>query len=155
MSDKQADAREVAFLVAKGDMPDVVAQKTDLPRAYIDDLTHTDTFRETLEKVGGKSAVDLWDEYQLERESKATLKTKVRERLADYFKELDDIAMDHKVKPEVRKDIILKLMSASGALEEQGQAVQTIELPPTFFTALAQANEELDRWKRKKQLTNQ
>jgi len=151
VSENTADAREVALLVAKGDLPSLVAQKTDLPLAYVEELTHTQAFRTTLGEVGGQEALDQWEEYQLERESHATLRTKVRARVTDYFEELDAIAMDHKVKPEIRKDIMFRLMDQAKIAQDMGEAVQTIELPPTFFTALAHANEEMDRWNRKLQ----
>jgi hypothetical protein len=144
-STEDADAREVAFLVARGLTPDVVAQRTDLPRNYVDQLTETDTFTQVLEEVGGEAAIRQWEEYRTDKHSQANLRTKVRGRLDDYFKILDDIAMDPKVKPEVRKDIIFRLMDqAAVSKDSERENVQTMELPPSFFTALAQANQELD-----------
>ncbi|MHA2068151.1 MAG: hypothetical protein ACXABY_27635 [Candidatus Thorarchaeota archaeon] len=144
MSQKD-DAREVAYLVAKGLTPDVVAQKTDLPRAYVDQLTGTDTFLQVLEDVGGESALRIWNEYQIEQSAQLNLRTKVRERVDTYFQILDDIATDPRVKPEVRKDIIFRLMDQARLKEDAGDAVQTMDLPPSFFTSLAEANAELDK----------
>jgi hypothetical protein len=148
VSDEQADAREIAFLVAKGDLPQTIAQKTDLPLAYVENLTQSKTFEQVLFDVGGEEAVKRWDEYQLERKAHGSLRTKVRGRVQDYFVELDEIAMDRKVKPEVRKDIMFRLMDLA-KIGEAGEVVQTQELPPSFFTALAQATEEIEQWKRK------
>jgi hypothetical protein len=150
VSNQETDAREIAFLVAKGLTPAVAAQKTDLPQTYVDQLTETDTFVKTLEEVGGDVAMKAWKEYKLERQTQDSLRTKVRGRIPDYFKILDDIAMDGRVKPEVRKDIIFRLMDQAGINKDSVEGVQTIELPPSFFTALAHANEEMERWKSKK-----
>ena len=145
-----SDAREVAYLVAKGLTPDIVAQKTDLPRTYVDQLTETPTFTKVLREVGGDAAVKSWEEYKLERQAQISLRTQVRGRIDSYFKILDDIAMDPKVKPEVRKDVIFRLMDQAGINKDTAEGVQTIELPPSFFTALVHANEEMERWKSKK-----
>ncbi len=142
-SKEDSDAREVAFLIAKGLTPDLVAQKTDLPRVYVDQLTETTMFEQTLAKVGGDVALKAWAEYQTERLVQVSLRTKVRERLPDYFKALDGIAMNEKVKPEVRKDIMFRLMDQAGISKDTAEGVRTVELPPSFFTALAEANKEL------------
>jgi hypothetical protein len=150
MSQQDADAREVAFLVAKGLTPDVVAQKTDLPRTYVDKLCETDTFTRVLEEVGGDAALKAWNEYKVGRQSQISLRTKVRTQVDDYFNILDTIARDSQTKPEVRKDIIFRLLDQAGISKDTSEAPQTIELPPSFFTALATANEEMERWKNKK-----
>ena len=150
VNNEDADAREVAYLVAKGLTPDVVSQKTDLPRKYVDQLTKTATFSKVLSEVGGDVAVKAWDEYQIERQAQISLRTQVRTRLDSYFNILDGIAMDSKVKPEVRKDVIFRLMDQAGINKDSAEGIQTIELPPSFFTALVHANEEMERWKSKK-----
>jgi hypothetical protein len=151
MSNQETDAREIAFLVAKGLTPEVAAQKTDLPRVYVDQLCETDTFIKTLDEVGGEVALKAWDEYKIERQAQDSLRSKVRGRVKDYFQILDDIAMDGRVKPEVRKDVIFRLLDQAGINKDSAEGVQTMELPPSFFTALAHANEEMERWKSKKQ----
>jgi hypothetical protein len=96
-------------------------------------------------------ALKAWDEYKIERQAQDSLRSKVRGRVKDYFQILDDIAMDGRVKPEVRKDVIFRLLDQAGINKDSAEGVQTMELPPSFFTALAHANEEMERWKSKKQ----
>jgi hypothetical protein len=150
MSQLDNDAREVAFLVAKGLTPDVVAQKTDLPRAYVDQLTETNTFTRVLKEVGGDVAIESWNEYKVERQSQISLRTQVRANVEEYFNILHNLATNKDTKPEVKKDIIFRLLDQAGISKNTSDAPQTMELPPSFFTALASANEEMERWKSRK-----
>ena len=82
--------------------------------------------------------------------AQASLRTQVKEHLDEYFAILNDIALDGRVKPEVRKDVIFKLMERAGIGKEEAEAVQTIELPPSFFASMVHATEEMERWSKKK-----
>jgi hypothetical protein len=143
--DETRDAQEIAAFVGKGLTPEQVATKVDLPLAYVTSLTGHPAFRPALEKIGGKAALDQWDEFQNEKAAKATLRALVRERLSDYFKVLDAIAMDPDAKQEVRSNTVRFLLTESGITKEEAPPPATQELPPSFFVAVNEAAEEMDK----------
>jgi hypothetical protein len=148
-SNKTRDAKEVAAFIAKGLSPIDTAAKVDLPVGYVHELTRLPEFEAALHHVGGDQAVASWNEYSLEREASGNLRTKVRERLNDYFDILDTIASNPDAKPETRFAVIKELL-AQARISDEVVAPVAQELPPSFFTSLASALDEYEKWEAKK-----
>jgi hypothetical protein len=153
-TDMVTDAREIAAYIAMGKTPEQVANEVDLPHSYVLECTEHEAFLPALEKVGGKSALDIWNEYKVTRQSRADLKGLVRENMAEYFKFLNDIAQDTKVKSEVRFATMKFLIQESGILSETVSTPVMQELPAMFLTKMVQAERELEEMYKKHGITD-
>lgn len=146
---KLDDAKEIAAFISRGLTPVEVSQKVDLPLGYVNELTRLPEFEGFIQHVGGDEAVTRWQEYTLDKAAGAGLRSLVRGRLTDYFEILNAIAMDEKNKPEVRFAVIKELLVQS-KVSEDDVAPTTQELPPSFFTSLAEALKTMDEWEAKR-----
>lgn len=147
--DRTRDAREVAAFISKGLTPKDTAEKVDFPLAYVNELTEMLEFEDALKHIGGEPALERWEEYKLDKSASVNLRTRVREKLGDYFDILDAIAMDPRAKPETRFAVIKELL-VQAKISEDEQAPTVADFPQSFFTAIVQAAKEEDHWMAKR-----
>ena len=142
LSPSQLDgfAREVAGQVSEGYSFEQVASSLDLAVHELEEIFESTQFKDYLDSYGD-AVTEAFKETRAASRA-GSFHRKISERFDTYYEELDKLAMDPKLKPEKRADILLTLMKYVAPQDQE--AHQVVRMPPALITNWVKRNQEYE-----------